>query len=104
MKDMRAVRDRSLSIARKLGYETNASLPLLDEDVRLRPTHEVVDRTLALHTVVACSYKFDSGKTIKWLGQESLTTSVTQAERAFVEKGEGYAFDFQSQVEGLWAF
>lgn len=104
MKDLRTIRERSLSIARKLGYETNVSLPLLDEDVRLRPAHVVVDRTLALHAVVACSYKFDSGKAIKWLDQESLITSVTPAERAFTEKGEGRISTFQSQVEGLWAF
>lgn len=109
MMDLRAIRDRSLSIARKLGYETNVSLPLLDEDVRLRPAHEIVDRTLALHAVVACSYKLDSGKldsgkVLKWLAQESLTTSMAPAERAFIEKGEGRASVFQSQVEGLWAF
>lgn len=103
MNDLRTIRDRSISAAEDLGYETHPSMPLLDEDFRLRPAQEIVDRTLALHAVVACAFKFDPGKARDWLGRESLAASLSPAERAFVAEGEGLAPEFQVQVEGLWA-
>lgn len=50
------IRTKSLSVARRLGYELPSDLPLLDSTVQLRSSKEIEDRALVLAGVVASSY------------------------------------------------
>lgn len=97
------IRARSLSVTTKAGLSIPASLPLLDDGLRLRQQDEVVDRLLCLTAVAAAAYGFDKAKAVAWLRQEQLDAKLTDAERRFVERGEGRPQVFQVQVEGMWA-
>lgn len=98
-----AIRLRSIQIAMKAGLTIPASLPLLEEGLRLRNIDEVVARMLCLTAIAAASYGFDKKKTIDWLRQERLTDYLTEDESHFLVRGEGNPRGFQIQVEGLWA-
>ena len=98
------IRSKSISVAKKLGYELPSGLPLLDSTVRLRPSKEIEDRALVLSGVVASSYGFPRDRVISWLDQEGLWSSVSLAESDFLRHGKGSAQQFQMQVESLCAF
>lgn len=102
--DFQKIRNESLRKAKKLGYETNPALPLLDSSLSLRPVDEVISRSLALFGVVAGSYGFDKKSAISWIMQECATDQLAETEREFLVSGEGDSAYFQSQVEGLNAF
>ncbi|KJZ13313.1 hypothetical protein TW85_13940 [Marinomonas sp. S3726] len=102
--DFQKIRKKSLASAKKLGYEVNPALPLLDDDLELRPQEEIVARSLALFAVIASSYGFDKSSAIQWLEQEGCIEYLSESERDFIENDEGDTAYFQSQVEGLNAF
>ena len=47
-KSLQNIRKTSLVSAKKLGYEVNPALPLLDNDLKLRSQEEIVARSLAI--------------------------------------------------------
>jgi len=98
------LRNASLSEARRLGYATNPSLPLLDRTLGLRPKDQITLRALALHCVVAASHGFPKGRSLEWLHREHLTDSLAPKERAFLIGGIADAIQFQVQGECLWVF
>ena len=98
------VRTKSLTVAKKLGYELPSGLPLLDSTIRLQPSREIENRALVLAGVVASSYGFPRDRVISWLDQEGLWSSVSLAEEDFLRHGKGSAQQFQMQVESLYAF
>lgn len=98
------IRNKSLSVAKKLGYELPSDLPLLDSTVRRRSSQEIEDRALVLAGIVASSYGFPRDRIIFWLDQEGLWSSVSLAEADFLRHGKGSAQQYQMQVESLCAF
>ena len=99
-----AIRIKSLSVAKNLGYELPSDLPLLDSTVRLRPPKEIEDRALVLAGVVASSYGFPRDRVTSWLDQEGLWSAVSLAEADFLRHGSGSAEQFRMQVEAVCAF
>lgn len=97
-----SIRRSSLDNAAKLGYATNAHLPLL-EAKKLRPLREVADRALCLFTVVAVACGFDARRARSWLKKEQLTEQLSQQERAFLKRPSDIEL-MQARVEGIWAF
>ncbi|MFC4701509.1 DUF4272 domain-containing protein [Glaciecola siphonariae] len=102
--DLQKIREISQKNAKKLGYEINTNLPLLDDDIGLRPQQEIVGRSLALFAVVACSYRFDKSLAIQWLERERVIDYLSDSERIYLNEREDNITRFQSQVEGLNAF
>jgi hypothetical protein len=98
------LRDASHAEARRLGYATNPSLPLLDADLSVRPKEQIILRALTLHSVVAASYGFPKERSLEWLHQEHLTDSLTAKERAFLIGAVTEVVRFQVQAECLWIF
>jgi hypothetical protein len=98
------LRSASHSEARRLGYATNPSLPLLDANLWLRPKNQITLRALTLHCVVAASYGFPKVQSFDWLNQEHLTDALTHKERSFLSGGVTDAIHFQLQGECLWVF
>lgn len=102
--DLKKIRSESLLRTRKLGYQTNLSLPLLDQSMSLRPIDEIVNRSLVLFAIVACSYGFDRMSALRWIEQERLLDCLANSERKYLRFCEGDVTNFQSQVECLNAF
>lgn len=102
--DFQNIRKKSLSSAKNLGCEVYPDLPLLDDNLKLRPQEEIIGRSLALFAVIASSYGFDKSLAIRWLEQEDCIEYLSESERDFIENGEGDTSYFQSQVEALNTF
>jgi hypothetical protein len=105
--DFQAIRSRSLSLARALGYPPPpAHFPWLDRE-RVRPEREVIDRSLVLHIIVNCSFGMPTALARAWLDREGLLASLSPGERHYLEEiDQGLAPDakgHQLQVESLWA-
>lgn len=73
-------------------------------DTTLRPAEEIIDRALALSTVVAVSYGFRSDDALSWLAQESLTKGLSCQELNFLKGFNQNRQQFQRQVESLCTF
>jgi hypothetical protein len=101
--DRKQIREQSLASARRLGYEVNEGLPLLDDELRLRSQESAVERFLCLHAAAACAYGFDRLKAKAWVDRESVYSSLTDDERRFIEHGEGDAGPFRTRIEAMWA-
>ncbi len=102
--DLKEIRQKSLSVAASLGYETNPDLPLLEGVVSVRSIEEVIDRSLALFATVAGSYGFDKKRALAWLEKEGAVCSLADSEKAFLIEEIGEVGSVQSQVEALQAF
>jgi hypothetical protein len=98
------LRNASHSEARRLGYATNPSLPLLDANLCLRLKNQITLRALTLHCVVAASHGFPKERSLEWLHREHLTDSLAPKERAFLIGPVTDAIQFQVQGECLWVF
>lgn len=97
------VRTKSLNITASAGLSILATLPVLEDGLQLRSQADAFDRMLCLHSVVAASFGFDKAKSLTWLRQEQLETSLTDVERHFLERGEGQSQIFHVKVEAMWA-
>jgi hypothetical protein len=100
---LKAIRDSSLATARKMGFPTNDSLPLLDDIESAKTADEVVDRLLCIFVAAGCSYGFDRKKARAWLRGENLYGKMTPFEREFIEKDEGDHPKFELEIEAMWA-
>ncbi|WP_165840744.1 DUF4272 domain-containing protein [Pseudomonas sp. SDI] len=98
------VRSKSLADSEKLGFPRADILPILDEELVIRPVEEIIDRALVLSVVVAVSYGFPRNKALSWLEKESLTDSLSSLELKFVKSSSQLSQVFQVQVEALCAF
>lgn len=98
--DTARIRQGSIEEARRLGYEVNPELPLLDFDLRLRGQDEVVLRCLARYAAVAAAYGFDRAAAWEWLKQEGLADVLASTEREFLDGGIGEGP--KAGVESLW--
>jgi hypothetical protein len=96
------VRERSLTRVRELGLPTHPALPYVDEPV-LRSEDEAIDRTLALHCVLARVFGAPDEMVRPWLEAERLLDALSPLERLVVD-GMREQAPWQSRVECLWAF
>lgn len=101
---MQVIRDRSIQKAMAMGYEVNASLPLLDEGISIRAKNEIIDRCLTLFATVAGSYGFAKADAMDWLKQEKLDCGLSPSELLFLTDADNQQVYYQKQVEALNAF
>lgn len=101
---MKTIRNQTFSIVEKLGYPTNSSLPLLNKDMLPRNISDIVNRSLVLHAIVACSYGFDKSKAYIWIEQEGLQSYLSKSEFDFLKSKNTEVKHFQSYVEDLYIF
>ena len=98
------IRASSCQLAKVFGFEVPVTLPLLEADLALRPTGEIIDRALVVSVIVAASYGFGRNDALSWLAQESLTKCLSRQEADFLNGSDKTRHQFQSQVESLCAF
>ncbi|GAA4428288.1 DUF4272 domain-containing protein [Bremerella cremea] len=102
--DNEAIRQKSLSKAKRLGYPVNSHLPLLGDIKIERSLEEFVDRMLCLYTCVACSYGLPKKMGWAWLAQEGLLEKVTTGESLYLrEKDPDAGEKYKTHVETIWA-
>jgi hypothetical protein len=101
--EINRARASSLGTIASAELSVPASLPLLDTGLQLRSQAEAIDRLLCLNAVAATAYGFDRARSLAWVRQEKLASSLTNRERHFLERGEGRPHAFQVQIEGMWA-
>lgn len=101
---MKNIRDKNLRASKKLGYEVNTNLPLLDEVQSIRNSSEIIDRLICLYAVIACSYGFPKEKALKWLGRENVLDKLSENEQSYLSSNTSMNENAskQWQVEGLW--
>ena len=100
---LKAIRDDSLATARKMGFPTNDSLPLLDDVQSPKTADEVVDRLLCLFVAAGCSFGFDRAKAHAWLENENLLGKMTPLERGCLENDRESYPVFDREIEAMWA-
>lgn len=100
---LEAIRDKSLATARKMGFPTNDSLPLLDDIESTKTAGEVVDRLLCIFVAAGISYGFEREKARAWLRSENLFGKLTPFEREFIENDKGSHPVFEFEIEAMWA-
>ena len=101
--EINRTRAGSLKVIGSVGLSVPASLPLLDAGSQLRSQAGAVDRLLCLNAVAAAAYGFDRVRSLAWVRQEKLESTLTTREQAFLDRGEGHPLTFQVQIEGMWA-
>ncbi|MFT7878975.1 MAG: DUF4272 domain-containing protein [Sulfurimonas sp.] len=102
--NMEVIRNQTFSIVERLGYPINSNLPLLNKDMLPRDISDIVNRSLVLHAIVACSYGFDKSKAYIWIEQEGLQSYLSKAEFDFLKSKNREVQLFQSYVEDLYIF
>lgn len=103
MEKNRNIRAQSLGVATKAGVNVAETLPLLDGDLDIRETTEVVNRLLAMHAIAAAASGFQKEKALAWVRQEELVGVMTASEVKFLVSGEGNPSAFLLQIEGMYA-
>lgn len=98
------IRIRSLKYLAENGVEINLHLPLLESINNLRNLEEIVNRSLALSAVVACSFGFDKKMASDWLKDESVYKFLTQTEVSYLNTSNFKNEQLQVGVEALHAF
>jgi hypothetical protein len=105
--DFAAVKQRSEETARRLGYPTLDSLPLIwgkDEPLpQMRSTEAVADRTLALGVVIASTFGLPLERARELVNRERLEASLAATEREYVAGREELGTELQVRIEALWA-
>ena len=96
------IRKRSIVEAKKLSYDTNKDLPLIDDNLSCRMVEEVINRSLVLYVVIASSFGFDQKSALKWLKNNNLKGSISKNEYAFLTGKSNK--DPQHQIEALNTF
>jgi len=103
------IRAHSIDIIKVIGYPSPPlHLPLSNTSKRyLRNSAEVVNRSAALHAVVACASGFDGRKGLAWLRENGVDEALTPDEKRLLLTADGHestlARDLETRIEGLWA-
>ena len=101
---LRMIRQRSLFMARRLGYPVDVSLPLLSDRGVLRDKDEVVDRMLALDAVIACASGMPPEIASDWVSEIGITGSLSPSEARVLEgRAEDVPAGLLDRMEALWA-
>ncbi|MDC3954581.1 DUF4272 domain-containing protein [Polyangium jinanense] len=98
------IRQRSLFMARRLGYPVDVSLPLITDRGVLRDKDEVVDRMLALDAVIACASGMPPEIALEWVSEIGITGSLSPSEARVLEgRAEEVPAGLLDRMEALWA-
>ncbi|OHA20333.1 MAG: hypothetical protein A2849_00980 [Candidatus Taylorbacteria bacterium RIFCSPHIGHO2_01_FULL_51_15] len=100
--NLKQIRDNSLKKAWEIGVEIPPTLPLLDANLKMKNTEEVISQMLVVHTMAAVAYGFETEKAIEWLRNEGISSRLTARESLFLQSGKD-SERFKQQIEGLWA-
>lgn len=102
--DQLEIRQKSLKLADKLGYQTNSKLPVLEGDIEIRPVLDVVARIMALYATIAVSYGFSATLVSEWLQREGFFDALTREESAVLHATckPTFLVSMQWRVESLW--
>jgi hypothetical protein len=102
--DTRQIRKENEQQVRRMGYEFNPHLPLIEPPKRFRSVDEICRRTLALFCVVAVANNSRREVAVKWLQGESLFSELTPTEQTFISSSTiTDKSAFLAQEESLWA-
>ena len=102
--DLRMIRQRSLFMARRLGYPVDVTLPLRSDRKVFRDKDEIVDRMLALDAVIACASGMPPEVAFDWTHEIGVTHALSPNE-ALVLAGrvEDVPVGLLDRMEALWA-
>ncbi len=99
---MKKIRKKSKLVCEKLGVPFPDHLPLLDENMKLRPLNESLNRAFALHVIIHVSYGMDKQKAKQWLGQENCLSFLTEDEAILLERSDkDIEYDVQCRIYAL---
>jgi Domain of unknown function (DUF4272) len=102
--DYELIRQKSLTMAKRLIYPVSETLPLLDPPDREKSVNEVVNRSLCIEVALACSVGCARNKAGAWILQEGLSEILSESESKFICDSFGYPPKFWDKAEALWAF
>jgi len=102
--ELRMIRQRSLFMARRLGYPVDVSLPISTDVKIVRDKDEVVDRMLALDAVIACASGMPPEIALDWAHEVGIAEALSPSE-ALVLGGmaEDVPAGLLDRMEALWA-
>lgn len=102
--DLKMVRQRSLFMARRLGYPVDVSLPLLPESGFLREKDEIVDRMLALDAMISCVSGMPPEVAFEWTQEIGIAAALSPLESAVLRgRAEHVPAILLDRMEALWA-
>lgn len=102
--DIRMIRQRSLFMARRLGYPVDVSLPLLPETGYLREKDEMIDRMLSIDALIACVSGMPPEVAYDWTAEIGIRRALSPSEVAILRgRAEDVPPILLEQMEALWA-
>jgi hypothetical protein len=102
--DLRMVRQRSLFMARRLGYPVDVSLPLLPEGLALRDKDAVVDRMLVLDVMIGCASGLPPEIGADWVEESGIAGAVAPSEeKVLAGRPDEVPVRLLDRMEALWA-
>ena len=99
---MSTIREASERQAKLLGYLTNPTLPLLDEAIFTRTTHEIASRAMILNACCRVSYGVPAAQARAWLDKNALLHKASPEETALLNGGICDPV-FKLRPEAMWA-
>lgn len=101
--DLRMIRQRSLFMARRLGYPVDVSLPLMVDGV-LRDKDAVVDRMLVLDVMIGCASGLPPEIGADWVEESGIAGAVAPSEeRVLAGRSDEVPVRLLDRMEALWA-
>jgi uncharacterized protein DUF4272 len=102
--DVSMIRQRSLFMARRLGYPVDVSLPLMVDRGVLRGKDEVVDRMLVLDVMIGCASGLPPEIGAEWMEEAGIRGAVSPSEWGVLAgRPEEVPVRLLDRMEGLWA-
>ena len=102
--DLRMIRQRSLFMARRLGYPVDVALPLLPDGLALRDKDAVVDRMLVLDVMIGCASGLPPEIGADWVGESGIAGAVAPSEeKVLAGRPDEVPVRLLDRMEALWA-
>jgi hypothetical protein len=102
--ELRMIRQRSLFMARRLGYPVDVTLALSPDKKVLRDKDEVVNRMLALDAVIACASGMPPEIALDWTHEVGIAEALSPSEaRVLAGRPEDVPAGLLDRMEALWA-
>jgi hypothetical protein len=101
--DLRMIRQRSLFMARRLGYPVDVTLPLMVDGGALRDKDAVVDRMLVLDVMIGCASGLPPELGAEWVEEAGIEAAVAPSEeRILTGRPEEVPVRLLDRMEALW--
>jgi len=102
--DFRMIRQRSLFMARRLGFPVDVSWPVVTDQKVLRDKDEVIDRMLALDAVIACASGMPPEIASDWVHEVGIEHALSPSEaHVLAGRAEEVPAGLLDRMEALWA-